>query len=168
MPVYLGRERLVVLEEAIEHLPGILERFAEGQYLLELRAGIGHREGIDVLEEDEDLRCAGLLPAVQRPVELFLGVGAKAFGVGRLLAPAAVQGEDEDVRAVDVLVDHALGAAAGRGQRVLPAERHEPHPGAVTEAAVQLVDHVLERAPLDRQIARRSDEDVDQSGLRAR
>ena len=87
------------------------------------------------------------------------------MGVRCFLAPAAVQGEHEDVRAVDVLVDHALRAAAGRGQRVLPAERDEPHPRAVPEAAVQLVDHRLERPPLDRQIARRCDEDVDRSGL---
>ena len=90
------------------------------------------------------------------------------MGVWRLLAPAAVQGEHEDVRAVDVPVDHALGATAGRGQRVFPTECHEPDPGPVTEAAVQIIDHVLERPPLDRQIARRNDEDVDQSGLRAR
>jgi hypothetical protein len=56
VPVHLGRERRFVREEAIEHLSKILERLAEGQYLLELRAGIGHLAGIDVLEEDEDLR----------------------------------------------------------------------------------------------------------------
>ena len=165
MPVHLGRERLLVREEAIEHLPGIFERLAKGKHLLELRAGIGHLAGIDVLEEDEDLRRAGRLPAVHRPVKLLFGVGAIGFGVRCLLAPAAVQREHEDVRAVDVLVDHALGAAAGRGQRVFPAERDEPHPRTVTEAAVQLVDHLLERPPLDRQIARRGDEDVDRSGL---
>ena len=154
MAVHLGRERLLVREEAIEHLAGILQRLAKGKHLLELSARIGHLAGVNILEEDEDLRRAGLRPAVHRPVKLFFGVGRVGFGVRCLLAPAAVQGEHEHIRAVDVLVDHALGATAGRGQRVLPAECDEPHPRAVTEAAVQLVDHLLERPPLDRQIAR--------------
>ena len=53
--VHLVLERLLIREEAIEHLPGLFERLAEVEHLLELRAGIGHRGGIDVLEEDEDL-----------------------------------------------------------------------------------------------------------------
>jgi hypothetical protein len=39
---------------------------------------------------------------------------------------------------------------------------------AVTEAAIQLVDHCLERLPLDREIARRCDEDMDRFRLRLR
>ena len=37
VPVHLGRERLLVREEAIEHLPGILERLAEFEHLKDVR-----------------------------------------------------------------------------------------------------------------------------------
>ena len=48
----LGRIR----EPVIQHLPRLFERRAEVEHLLKLRAGIGHRRRINVLEEDEDLR----------------------------------------------------------------------------------------------------------------
>ena len=98
-------------------------------------------------------------------MELLFGVRRVRFRVRGLLTPTAVHRENEHVRAIHFLIDYGLRPPAGRGHRVLPAERDELHPGPVAEAAVQVVDHLLERPPLDRQIARRGDEDVNQSRL---
>jgi hypothetical protein len=58
---------------------------------LELRPGIGHLAGIDVFEEDEDLRGAGLPPALHRPVKLFLGATTKTSerSMSWLITPCA-------------------------------------------------------------------------------
>ena len=56
--VHVHDERRFVREDAAERLGRVFELAGEVEHLLELRAGIGHLTGIDVLEEDEDFRRA--------------------------------------------------------------------------------------------------------------
>ena len=77
--VHLRFELGLIREPVIQHLPRLFERLAEVEHLLKLRAGIGHRRRINVLEEDEDLRSLRfpsplLLPTGQRAVKLFFCV----------------------------------------------------------------------------------------------
>ena len=74
MLVHLGGELFLAGKEAIEHLSRFFERSAERQYFFELLAGIAHRSGIDVFEEDEDFRRLALLPSVQCPVKFLFRV----------------------------------------------------------------------------------------------
>ena len=54
------------------------------------------------------------------------------------LTPAAIEREHEHVRAVDLAVDHRLRTAAGRGQRVLPAQADTPSKKATITISVRL------------------------------
>ena len=54
--VHLRFELGLIREPVIQHLPRLFERLAEVEHLLKLRAGVGQRRRINVLEEDEDLR----------------------------------------------------------------------------------------------------------------
>jgi hypothetical protein len=123
MTVYLDGARLLVCEQTIEQLLARNPRAACRRQAPSQAAGRDRPFG-----RDQCARRKRRSPARRsssggpRPVKLFLGVGTIGMGVRCLLAPAAVQGEHEHVRTVDVQVDDTLGTAAGRSQRVLPAE----------------------------------------------
>ena len=69
------------------------------------------------------------------------------------------------VQAIDSTIDYDLRPWLSRGQRVLPARRDELHAGPFAEAVVQFVDDLVQRPPLDCQIAWRGDEDGNLSRL---
>ena len=95
MTVHLRFELGLIREPVRQHLPRFFERLAEVEHLLKLRAGVGHRRRINVLEEDEDLRGLRfpsplLLPTGERAVKLFFRVRRVRLSVRSRLTPPAV------------------------------------------------------------------------------
>ncbi len=85
----------LIREPVRQHLPRLFEQLAEVEHLLKLRAGVGHRRRINVLEEDEDLRILRfpsplLLPTGERAVKLFFRVRRVRLSVRSRLPPPAV------------------------------------------------------------------------------
>ena len=126
--VHLRFELGLIREPVIQHLPRLFERLAEVEHLLKLRAIVGHRRRINVLEEDEDLRGLRfpsplLLPTGERAVKLFFRVRRVRLSVRSRLTPPAVHARMNTSQRSEVEPFERLSSFAPRKNVLSRSER---------------------------------------------
>src|SRR5262245_41153810 len=111
MPINLLLELARTREPDVSNAARLLKLGSKLEHFGELRAWVGNRRSIDMLEKHKDLGGPRLLKSFEGLIELLFRVRAIG-GVWRRLPPPTMHCQDEDIAGGNLLVDDGLYAAA--------------------------------------------------------